>query len=323
MTSYYLAGVFAITLIALSVLRSRSVTIKVIGEALLLALIAGCLVWAGTGPLPTHLSSMHESEAAWLRALAAVWWLIGARLVATVSILALGRDARSRKAKLVSDLLAGGVYVTAVLIILNSVLDLKVNGLLATSGVLAIVLGLALQNTLADVFSGVAVGIEQPFHIGDRVSIGDHPEGVIVQMNWRAVRLQTDSEDLATIPNSIVARSEIVNRSVPTERRAATVEIPTQSAARSETLMALIQQAVLLSPAILEEPGRISCHKAYRRPNHDAGCVLFRGDDGRTFDSKRTVAAPGPALVPSRKTCTMARLKHSLVCFPALFCSSL
>jgi len=183
-----------------------------------------------------------------------VWWLVCARLVAVLTVLALGRDARSKKAKLVSDLLAGGIYVTAILIILNSVLDLHVNGLIATSGVIAIVLGLALQNTLADLFSGIAVGVEQPFHIGDRVSIGDHPEGIVVQMNWRAIRIQTDGDDLATIPNSIVARSEIINRSVPTERRAASVDIPTLSTARSETLMSLAQQALLLCPAILEQP---------------------------------------------------------------------
>lgn len=254
MTSYFLAAVLALTLVALSVLRARSVTMKITGEILLLGLLTACLLWGGTSPLPSHVSPMREPDAAWLRAIAVIWWLIGARLIATVSILALGRDARSREARLVSDLLAGAVYVTAVLIILNSVLDLRVNGLLATSGVLAIVLGLALQNTLADVFSGVAVGIEQPFHVGDRVSIGDHPEGVVVQMNWRSIRIRTDGDDLATIPNSIVARSEIINRSVPTERRAASVEIPTQSTARSETLIELLRQAVLLSPGILEEP---------------------------------------------------------------------
>lgn len=252
--AYSLAAVLALTLIALSVLRSRSVATKVTGEAILLILLGGCLFWGGTSPLASHVPPLREPYAAWLRAIAVVWWLVGARLAATVTVLALGRDARSREARLAADLLAGGIYVTAVLIILNSVLELRVYGLLATSGVLAIVLGLALQNTLADVFSGIAVGVEQPFHVGDRVSIGDHPEGIVVQMNWRSIRIQTDGEDLATIPNSIVARSEIINRSVPTERRAASVEIPTLSTARSEQLIELVRQAVLLSPAILEEP---------------------------------------------------------------------
>ena len=73
-------------------------------------------------------------------------------------------------------------------------------------------------------------------------------------MNWRSIRIQTDGEDVATIPNSIVARNQIINRSVPTERRAASVEIPTFSSARSDHLLNLVRQAILLCPDILTEP---------------------------------------------------------------------
>jgi small-conductance mechanosensitive channel/CRP-like cAMP-binding protein len=220
----------------------------------LLVLLGVCLMGRGTSPLPSDAQLAPLADAAWLRALAVVWWLVAARLVATLTTLGLGRDARSRHAKLFSDLLAGAIYLTGALIILNSVLDLPVKGLLATSGVIAIVLGLALQNTLADVFSGIAVGLEQPFHVGDRITIADQAEGIVVELNWRSIRIQTDGDDLATIPNSIVARSQIINRSVPTQRRAASIEVPTLSAAPSDTLMELARQAVLLCPAILEQP---------------------------------------------------------------------
>lgn len=254
MTSYLPQIVLAMTLMGLLVLRSRGTPTRLIGELILLVLVSGYLFSQGMSPLPTEMALSKAPDPAWLRALAVIWWLIAARLASVLLALVLGRDARSRQARLLSDLLAGAVYLTAILIILNTVLGLRVNGLIATSGVIAIVVGLALQNTLADVFSGIAVGIEQPFHVGDRVSIGDHPEGIIAQMNWRAIRIRTDGEDLATIPNSIVARSEIINRSVPTQRRVVSVEIPTLSTARSETLIGLIRQALLLCPAILEHP---------------------------------------------------------------------
>src|SRR5262249_46604483 len=152
---------------------------------------------------------------AWFRALVVVWWLIGARLIVNTIVLVRGRDRKSREARLFSDLASALIYITTIWIILNSVLDLNVQGLLVTSGVIAIVLGLALQNTLADVFCGLAIGLEQPFHVGDRISIGDSVEGVIVQMNWRSIRIQTDEDDLATVPNSVVAKGQIINRSVP------------------------------------------------------------------------------------------------------------
>jgi small-conductance mechanosensitive channel len=248
------AALLMLTLVCVFVVRSRSTAIKLGCETALLLLIGGCLILRGTSPLPTDTQILRSPDGLWLRALAVVWWLIGARMIATFTVVALGRDARSRQARLFSDLLAGAIYLTAALIILNSVLNLPIKGLLATSGVIAIVLGLALQNTLADVFSGIAVGLEQPFHVGDRITIADHAEGRVVEMNWRSIRIQTDGDDVATIPNSIVARSQIINRSVPTERRAAAVEIPTLSTARSELLMDLVRHAILLCPAILTEP---------------------------------------------------------------------
>ena len=101
------------------------------------------------------------------------------------------------------------------LIVFNSVFALPVTGVVATSGIVAIVLGLALQNTLADVFAGIAVGSEGPFRVGDRIQLNDNLEGVVVQVNWRSIRIQTDGDDIAIIPNSVVAKAAIVNRSFP------------------------------------------------------------------------------------------------------------
>ena len=248
------AVLLAATLVVVVAIRSRPAPLKLTAEFALLALIAGLLISRGLTPLPTSAQLARLDDAPLLKTLAVVWWLIAGRMVATLTVLGLGRDARSKQARLFSDLLAGAIYLTSILIILNSVLGLPINGVLATSGVIAIVLGLALQNTLADVFSGIAVGLEQPFHVGDRVSIADHVEGVVVEMNWRSIRIQTDGEDVATIPNSIVARSQIINRSVPTERRAATLDIPTLSVAPSEQMIALVRQATLLCTSLLEVP---------------------------------------------------------------------
>jgi CRP-like cAMP-binding protein len=137
---------------------------------------------------------------------------------------------------------------------LISVLALPIGGLLATSGVLAIVLGLALQNTLADVFAGIAFGIEAPFSVGDRISLGDKTEGTVVQMNWRSIRILTDGDDVAIIPNSVVAKSDIVNRSFPTRVRSACVELSCPAASDPERVIDTLKQATLLCPTILPVP---------------------------------------------------------------------
>lgn len=244
---------FAIVLL-LVFTRARSLATHIAVETALLLAVGIFLVWQGTSPLPIVGSKLVGMADAWSRALAVIWWLIGARLVVNMTVYARGRDPKSREARLFSDLAAAIIYVTTVLIILNSVLDLNVRGLLLTSGVIAIAVGLALQSTLADVFSGIAVSLEHPFHLGDRVSLGDNVEGVIVQVNWRSVRIRTDDDDLATIPNSVVAKGQIINRSVPTRRRAASVEIVAPSSIVPETVIELIRQASLLCPKLLANP---------------------------------------------------------------------
>jgi CRP-like cAMP-binding protein len=166
----------------------------------------------------------------------------------------LNYNRRWREARLFPDLTAAAIYAAAVLVVLISVLALPIGGLLATSGVLAIVLGLALQNTLADVFAGIAFGIEAPFNVGDRISLGDRIEGTVVQMNWRSIRILTDGDDVAIVPNSVVAKSDIVNRSFPTRVRSAFIELSCPATSNPERVIDTLKQATLLCPPILPEP---------------------------------------------------------------------
>jgi small-conductance mechanosensitive channel len=243
-----------LTVIALAVIHTRSARTRLVVEALLLLALSGCFALWAVSPLSSNAGLARRPDDLWIRALAVVWWLVGARFVASLMVLVLGRGAHARQARLLSDLMAGAIYVTAALVVLNSVLGLELKGLLATSGLIAIIVGLASQNTLADLFSGIAVGLEQPFHIGDRVSIGDYAEGVIVQMNWRSIHVETDGEDIAVIPNSLVAKGQIINRSLPTPRRAASLDILTPASVRLEALIELIGQAILLTPRLSPSP---------------------------------------------------------------------
>lgn len=188
-----------------------------------------------------------------LRAVIVAWWILSARIVVGLMYFTVRHDRRSREARIFFDLVAAAIYTCTALVVLKLVLALPVGGLLATSGVVAIVLGLALQNTLADVFAGIAVGIERPFQVGDRISL-DSIEGQVTEINWRSIRIQTDGDDIAIIPNSLVAKQLIVNRSVPSRRRAVSVEVWCPAAADPERVVDVLQQATMLCPSILEAP---------------------------------------------------------------------
>jgi small-conductance mechanosensitive channel/CRP-like cAMP-binding protein len=249
------AAVFlAITVVGLLALRPFPGRVRVVFDTLCFLAFSLFFFSRKAFPIFPPLRGTVNSEGLWLRAIGGCWWLLGARLVVAALASLQQRIGSSRGARLFSDLLAGMIYVATAGVVLNSVFALPVTGVVATSGVVAIVLGLALQNTLADVFSGIAVGIEAPFGVGDRLQIADKIEGQVVQMNWRSVRVQTDGDDVAIIPNSIIAKSEIINRSYPSQRRAASVEISCPQGAAPERVIEGLIHATMLCPHIQRAP---------------------------------------------------------------------
>ncbi|WP_336491391.1 mechanosensitive ion channel family protein [Methylobacterium nigriterrae] len=244
----------ALTLVGLVALRPFSYRTRIGFDLTCFVAISIFLLREGVFPVFPSSNGVLDGTELWLRAVCGAWWLLGARILVAVLWVTLHRSRRSREARLFSDLTASAIYLATALVVLNSVLALPVTGLLATSGIVAIVLALALQNTLADVFAGIAVGIEAPFGVGDRIQIDDKIEGRIVQVNWRSIRILTDENDVAIIPNSIVAKSKIVNRSFPDPQRAMSVEISCPREVAPERVIETLLHATLLCPDILATP---------------------------------------------------------------------
>ena len=234
--------------------RTLPERVRVAFDLLCLAAVGAVLYQHGVTPLALSPIGSPNSPAIWLRAIAVAWWILSARVIVSALYYTLRHDQKSREAKLFVDLVAAAIYIAAALVVLKSVLALSVGGLVATSGVVAIVLGLALQSTLSDVFSGIAVDIEAPFQVGDRISLGNNIEGQVVEMNWRSIRVQTDGADIAIIPNSVVAKLEILNRSVPTRVRAVSVQLWCSASGDPERVVEVLQEATLLCPSILDTP---------------------------------------------------------------------
>ena len=106
------------------------------------------------------------------------------------------------------------VFGTCVFGCLSSeIFGLALMPLLATSAVFSLVLGLALQDTLGNLFSGVALQLERPFNIGDWVEIYTgtyHWIGQIQEINWRATLILSYSDELISLPNKTMAQSQIL-----------------------------------------------------------------------------------------------------------------
>lgn len=98
--------------------------------------------------------------------------------------------------------------------LLHAVFLIEVTSLLATSAVVSVVLGLALQDTLGQLFAGISLQLDRPFRLGDWVEVrsgGERLGGQVLEVSWRATLLLAISEEFITIPNKTMAQGLVLN----------------------------------------------------------------------------------------------------------------
>jgi len=182
------------------------------------------------------------------------WWLWAAWCLVALIRSVVVFERRPHEGKLIQDLLSALIYLAATFAIIAYVFDLPVQGLLATSGAIAIVLGLALQSTFNDVFSGLVLSLSRPYRPGDWINIEGGTEGQVIEMNWRATHVLTSRRDLAIVPNSTIAKSKILNVSFPSSIHGVTVAVQLGSRTPPASGTNILELAVLNSRSILAFP---------------------------------------------------------------------
>jgi len=120
--------------------------------------------------------------------------------------------------EIISLLIQALLFGIPTLMVLSSVFDFELTSILATSGVLAAIVGLAIQANLSNMLSGIFVNIERPFSSNEWVTIGDKI-GLVADVTWRSTRLRTLENTEITIPNEVVASSVITNWSRNDKKR--------------------------------------------------------------------------------------------------------
>ena len=91
--------------------------------------------------------------------------------------------------------------------------NININGILASAGVLGVVLGLAAKDTVANFFAGIFLMADSPFKAGDYILLETGERGYVKSMGLRSTRFMTRDDIEITIPNSVIASSKIVNES--------------------------------------------------------------------------------------------------------------
>jgi small-conductance mechanosensitive channel/CRP-like cAMP-binding protein len=124
---------------------------------------------------------------------------------------------------------------------------------LTTSAVGAVVIGFALQDTLGNLFAGLAIQIEKPFRVGHWVKVGDF-EGKVQEVTWRATKLLTKSGQFVIVPNSVMSKDPILNHSEPTIPTRIDVEVGASYDAPPNEVKRALHEALENAPLVLRTP---------------------------------------------------------------------
>lgn len=131
--------------------------------------------------------------------------------------------------KIALDVLQALVYLLAVVLTLSAA-GVAPFSLLTGSAVLSVVLGLALRDTLGNLFAGIAIQAQRPFEVSDWIQFDDNPThiGKVVEVNWRATKVITLDEVEVIVPNGTLGTGRITNftKPLPLSRRSAYVHAP-------------------------------------------------------------------------------------------------
>jgi small-conductance mechanosensitive channel len=192
------------------------------------------------------------------------WWL-QALLVPAIAVFAIETvrlgvvdywlHVRRQRAvpRILRDIAFGLVYAIAALAYVGAVFKVDLAPFLTTSAILSVVIGMALQDTLGNVFAGLAINLDRPFNIGDWVSV-DGEVGRVVEITWRATKISTLRREMHLIPNNAISKARVINYHMPTTTYAEAVDLSVGSDVPPSLVRDLVASAAREVRGVLTDP---------------------------------------------------------------------
>lgn len=123
---------------------------------------------------------------------------------------ALRHTTQSEIVSLLKTVVSIVVYIVAFFIVFQSQYpNVQLAPLFTGSTILGIVVGLALQDTLGNLFAGIALQADQPFQVGDVISMSDGKDGVVEAVSWRGIKIRTFQDKLVVMSNSVMGKESV------------------------------------------------------------------------------------------------------------------
>jgi len=156
--------------------------------------------------------------------------------------------------KILKDVIQALVYALVGILVLRAA-GVEPGSLLTTSALLTAVIGLSLQDTLGNLFAGLAIQAQQPFQVGDWIQFDDREQiGRVLEINWRATRILMLTQVEVTVPNALAAKTPVINYSRPDSIVRQQVRVVAPFTVSPDSARAFMIAAIRHTPFLLEHP---------------------------------------------------------------------
>ncbi len=197
--------------------------------------------------------------------------------------------------------------VLATVVALLSVWQVDVTPLLASAGILGIIIGIAAQDSLGNFFGGLSLYFDRTYKLGDMVELESGERGTVIDMTIRSTTILTRDNIAITVPNARMNSTQVINESAPVRRRRIRLDVGVAYGSDLETVERAILDAADDEAVVLDSPkpqvrfrefadsavvAQLQCHIAHPAQRGQARDVLIRQIDRRFDDEEIKIPFP-------------------------------
>ena len=155
--------------------------------------------------------------------------------------------------KVIHSFILAVLYIIVLFFILKGILQIDITPFLATSAILTMILGLALQGTLSNIVSGISLHMTKSYVRGDWIKVGEK-EGKVIEINWRETKVMDRNSNIIVIPNNVASSEIFINYSQPDNKTALTFPVKVSYDAPSTAVVDALKEAAADVPEVLASP---------------------------------------------------------------------
>ncbi|HEY5218253.1 MAG TPA: mechanosensitive ion channel family protein [Gemmatimonadaceae bacterium] len=210
--------------------RAAARTVSTADDKVLVSLARPIVLWGtllgahiGVSYVPSlagHAHGIHQVLEVIL--LVSASWTLGA--IASDIVSARTADAKLPSANLIPNLARAGVLLLGLVLILQQ-LEVKITPLLTALGVGGLAIGLALQDTLTNLFAGIQILISKQIRVGDFIRLSSGEEGAVTDITWRYTTIRQLPNNTTIVPNAKLSSAVTSNFTMPDPQQSVNVQV--------------------------------------------------------------------------------------------------